>query len=88
MESFRTFRQNFEYRHRDPSVETSIGALRTWYDGLDRDLMAALEALSEADMERRISRSDFSEDEFSPNLIGQLNMYREALLIFYGKASI
>ncbi len=89
VESFRTFRQDFDYRHPDAAIETSVLALRGWYAELDRELMAALETLSEADvMSRRILRGDFEEDYFSPSVTEQLDVYREALLIFYGKASV
>ncbi len=90
VESFRTFRQDFAFRHPDPgTVETSVAALRGWYAELDRDLMAALETLSEADLtSRRIVRGDFEESYFSPLPTEQLDVYREALLIFYGKASV
>ncbi len=89
VESFRTFRQDFGYRHPDPRIETSVAALRAWYAELDRDLLAALETLSEEDMtSRRIARGDFDEGYFSPLPTEQLDVYREALLIFYGKASV
>jgi hypothetical protein len=89
VESLRTFRQDFDFQHPDPRIETSVAALRAWYAELDRDLMAALERLSEADLtSRRIVRGDFEEDYFSPLPTEQLDVYREALLIFYGKASI
>ncbi len=85
VESFRTFRQDFRYRNRDPRLETSVGALASWYVELDRELTAAVAALSEDDIaNRRIVRgSDFSP---LPNI--QLDIYREALLIFYGKVSV
>jgi hypothetical protein len=89
VESLRTFRQDFGYRHPDPQIEHSVDALRTWYGSLDRDLMAAIEALSEDDIEHRhIVRSDFDEAFFSPLARQQLDTYREALLIFYGKVSV
>jgi uncharacterized damage-inducible protein DinB len=87
--SFRTFRQDFDYRHPDLRVESSVAALKGWYAELDRDLTAALETLSEADMtSRRIARGDFEEGYFSPLPTEQLDVYREALLIFYGKVSV
>ena len=89
VDSFRTFRQGFDYRHPDPRIETSVAALRSWYAELDRDLMAALEALTEEETtNRRIRRGDFEEAYFSPLPTKQLEVYREALLIFYGKVSI
>ena len=88
IDSFRAFRQDFSYRHPQGDVEASVAALRAWYGDLDRQLNAALEALSSEDMTRRIVRADFEEDYFSPTPTEQLDVYREALLIFYGKASI
>lgn len=89
VESLRNFRQDFTYRNPDPSLERSVGALRSWFDALDADLMDAIGALSEDDIDgRRVRRSDFEEDFFSPNVRVQLDIYREALLIFYGKVSV
>ena len=87
--SLRTFRQDFEYRNPDPRLEHSVVALRAWFGELDRDLMAAIDALSEDDIQhRRIVRSDFDASFFAPLATTQLDTYREALLIFYGKASV
>jgi hypothetical protein len=89
VESFRTFRQDFAYRNPDPGLEHSVAALRAWFAELDRDLMAAVGALSEDDIaNRRIIRGDFDEEYFSPLPKAQLDVYREALIIFYGKVSV
>lgn len=89
VESFRTFRMHYDYRQPDERMETSVAALRSWYAALDADLTAALEALTEDDLtKRQIVRSDFDPSYYSPRPISQLGTYREALLIFYGKASI
>jgi hypothetical protein len=89
VESFRTFRLDLGYRNQDPRLEHDVDALRAWFAELDRGLMTALEGLSEDDIEhRRIARSDFDVDDFSPYPRIQLDIYREALLIFYGKASV
>lgn len=89
IDSFRTFMQDFEYRNPDPRLETSVAALSSWYAELDRELMAAVESLSEDDIaNRRIIRSDFGTAYPSPLPKHQLDVYREALLIFYGKASV
>ena len=88
-ESFRTFRQDFAYRNSDPGLEHSVAALKAWFAELDRDLMSAVEALSEDDIaSRRVIRGDFAEEYFSPLPKVQLDVYREALLIFYGKVSV
>jgi hypothetical protein len=87
--SFRTFRQDFDYRNPDPHLERSVRALSAWYAELDRELTAAVAALSEDDIaNHRIVRSDFDISNFSPLPNIQLDIYREALLIFYGKVSV
>lgn len=89
VESFRTFRQDFSYRNPDPELEHSLAALNVWFAELDRELMASVEALSEDDIAgRRIIRGDFAEEFFSPLPKTQLDVYREALLIFYGKVAV
>ena len=89
VQSFRTFRQDFSYRNPDPELERSVAALKAWFADLDRDLMAAVEALSEDDIaSRRIVRGDFDQEYFSPLPKVQLDVYREALLIFYGKVTV
>jgi len=89
VESLRSFRQDFGYRHPDPAVESSVAALAAWYAQLDHELAAAIADLSEDDIAtRRIVREDFDIDEFSPLPATHLDIYREALLIFYGKVSV
>lgn len=89
VESFITFRQDFEYRNPDPRLESSVVALTSWFAELDRELMAAVEGLSEDDIaNRKIIRSDFGAAYPPPLPKHQLDVYREALLIFYGKASV
>ncbi len=56
VESFLTFRQDFGYRNPDPELERSVRALATWYAELDRDLMAALEGITEDDVRRPSDR--------------------------------
>ena len=89
VEAFRTFRQDFAWRNPDPDVERQVAALSTWYSDLDRELLAALEVLTDDDVaNRRISRHDFDVEDFSPLTLQELDIYREALLIFYAKVSI
>lgn len=89
VESFTTFRQDFAYRTSDSRLEHSVAALKAWFAEMDRDMLAAVERLSEDDIaSRRIIRSDFDETFFSPLPKEQLDVYREALLIFYGKVSV
>ena len=88
VEAFRTFRQDFEWHNPDPGVERSVAALTAWYADMDRDLLAAIEALTDDDIaRRRIERDDFEVD-LLPLAPEEADYYREALLIFGGKVSI
>ncbi len=89
IDAFRTFRQDFGWRNPDRDVEHRVAALSTWYADLDRELHGALEALTDDDVaNRRILRHDVDVDDFSPLPEQELDIYREALLIFYAKVSI
>jgi hypothetical protein len=89
VEAFRVFRQDFSWRNADPQMERSVAALKAWYADLDRDLLAALEGLTEDDIaNRRIERNDYDVEDFSPLAGQEADIYREALLIFYAKVSI
>jgi hypothetical protein len=89
VEALRTFRQDFDWRNPDPRMEQSVAALTAWYADLDRDLLAAIEALTEDDIAaRRVKRVQLLLDDFSPLAAQELDIYREALLIFYAKVSV
>jgi hypothetical protein len=87
IESFKTFRLDFGYRNADRRLESSVAALASWYSELDVELKAAIEGLSQEDVAHRtIDRTDFP--GFAPVLRVQLDIYREALLIFYSKVDV
>ena len=83
--SFQTFELDFGYRAEDPELECSVERLRAWFQVLDQELKAALASLSEEDIQNRVI--DRGGGFVVPPIV-QLHIYREALLIFYGKASI
>ena len=81
IDSFKTFTQSWAYGPVDPALERSVAALRTWYQALDQELDGVLSALSEDDIQHKMIDRGF------PMPLGaQMHTYREALLIFYGKA--
>ena len=81
IESYKTFKQVFDYGKSDPALATSVARLKTWYTQLDHDLEAAMAALSEDDVQHRVIERGFP---MPPGV--QFHCYREALLIFYGRA--
>jgi uncharacterized damage-inducible protein DinB len=84
VESFKTFKQDFSYRNEEPGLAGSVARLSARFEELDGALRAAIEALSEDDLQNRVvDRGSFS---LPPRI--QLEVYKEALLIFYGKASV
>jgi hypothetical protein len=87
IEGFKTFGQDFRYRNADPQLESSVAALSSWFADLDRELVATIEGLSEESVANRtIDRRDFP--GFAPLPRVQLDLYKEALLIFYSKATV
>lgn len=81
--SFTRFEHEWGYRHPDAAVTTDLAALEAWYDELDRQLGAALSALTEEQIaERRVRSGGWA------SLEKELHLYREALLIFYAKAGV
>ena len=82
--SFKTFRLTASQQDTLPSVEASVNRLRGWFATLDADLRDTLEDLSEDDIQSRT----IDRDGWQVPVTVQLHMFREGLLIFYGKASV
>ncbi len=85
IESFKTFSQDFSYRNQTPGLEGSVENLSAWFEALDGELKVVIEGLSEDDIKNRTI--DRGGDFILPPQI-QLEVYKEALLIFYGKVSV
>jgi hypothetical protein len=83
--SFQTFEQSFDYHIEDPEMESSVEELATRLQAMDAELQAALATLSEEDIQNRLI--DRGGGFVVPPAV-QFHIYREALLIFYGKASV
>ena len=85
IQSFKTFTQDFSYRNTTPGMAEHVDQLKQWYAELDQELRATIEALSEDDVVSRLVERgpDF---KIPPQI--QLDIYKEALLLFYGKATV
>jgi hypothetical protein len=84
-ESFRTFIFNADDRHADVAVETSVERLKVWFAMLETDFKAAIEALSQEAVDGTLI--DRGGGMQWPVMV-QFHVYREGLLIFYGKLSV
>jgi uncharacterized damage-inducible protein DinB len=85
IESFKTFTQSFDYRNTTPGLAESVDQLKAWYAELDQELAATIEGLSEDDIANRVI--DRGHDFKLPPQ-ANLDVYKEALLLFYGKATV
>jgi hypothetical protein len=62
-----------------------VASLNAWFKKLDAELLEVLTSLSEDDLHNKhIDRGH----GFTPSLFVHFQVYREALLIFYAKASV
>jgi DinB superfamily len=82
VQSLKTFKQDWSYRNTDAGLETSLEKLKTWFQTLDDEMKETVAALSDADLKKSIERG------FSVPVDIQMQIYLQALLIFFGKATI
>jgi hypothetical protein len=84
LDSFKMFKQDFSYRNSEPGLPGDVDRLKAWFKRLDAELDEALYALSDEDFQgRMIDRGGF---QVPPRV--QVHIYVQALLIFYGKATL
>lgn len=84
-QSFKTLRHDWDYRYVKPETPNSVASLKDWFKKLDAELVEALSGLSEEDIHtKQIDRGH----GFTPSPFVQFQIYREAILIFYAKASV
>lgn len=81
VDSFIDFKQDFENRNPDKSLLKSCEKLQAWYGELDAKLRAAVEALSEEDIENKV----VDKGSWTASLTWNLDIYKECLIIFYSK---
>lgn len=85
IQSFKTFKHDRSYRNTEPDLATSVARLQAWYITLDNEFDTVLREFSEEDLHhKQIDRGH----GFTPSLYVQFEIYREALLMFYAKASV
>jgi hypothetical protein len=84
IDSFKTFKQDFSYKNDEPGLATSVERLKAWYKSLDEAMDAALAAIPDTDFQTKM----VDRGGWSLPLGAQFHTYREALLIFYGKANV
>lgn len=85
IQSFKIFKYDASYRTTDLTLATSVSQLHAWYRTLDDEFERVLRDFSEHDLhQKQIDRGQ----GFMPSAYVQFEIYREALLMFYAKASV
>jgi uncharacterized damage-inducible protein DinB len=82
-QSFKNFQQDWSYRNQDVALTGSVARLKEWFQTLDDEMQATISALSDEDASKTIDRGGFT-----PSVELQLDIYLQALLIFFGKTTI
>jgi len=81
--AFSRFEHEWGYHHDDPAVTVSVDALRTWYERLDAELLAALTAMTDEQIAtKRLRGGGWA------SVTKEFHLYREALLMFYAKVGV
>lgn len=82
LQSLKNLKQDWSYRNTEPGITGSVSRLKAWFQGLDAELGKLVKGMSEEDMKKSVDRG------FSVAVEIQLQIYLQALLIFFGKATI
>ena len=83
-QSLKTFTQDWDYHNNEAGLENSVAKLKAWFQALDDDMKATVSAFSDDEMKKMIARRG----GYSVPVDTQLEIYLQALLIFFGKATI
>ena len=85
VESFKTFSTAFDYETDDEEMESRADRIRAWYQQLDDELEEVLETLSDEEVDNRLI---VRTETFKLPAVIHLDVFREALIIFFGKVSV
>ncbi len=80
--SIKLLKQDWSYKNPQPGLTGSVSQLRALYSKLDDQLKITMEGLSDDELNKTIDRG------FPVTVGAQLHIYREALLIYYGKIAV
>ena len=83
VQSLKTFQQDWSYHNGEVNLESSVARLKAWFQTLDDELKATISAFSDEDLKKTVDRGGY----MMPVEL-QLDVYLQALLIFFGKATI
>jgi hypothetical protein len=82
-QSLKTLQQDWTYRSPAEGLAESVAQLSAWFATLDEEMKATVAGLSDEDLARTVERGDYDLPVET-----QLDVYLQALLIFFGKVAI
>jgi uncharacterized damage-inducible protein DinB len=82
-QSLKTFQQDWSYRNQEAGLASSVARLKSWFQTLDEEMKATVSALSDEDLKKTVNRNGYEMPVDT-----QLDVYLQALLIFFGKATV
>lgn len=83
LQSVKTLKQEWTERNTEAGIEGSVKRLKAWLQELDAELGRVVTGMSDEEMKRGVDRGGFS----VPVEV-QLQIYLQAVLIFFGKATV
>ncbi|MEP7359325.1 MAG: hypothetical protein ABI847_18880 [Anaerolineales bacterium] len=85
IQSFKTFKLDWSYRATEPELATRVARIKAWYRALDHEFEIVVRGFTEDDLQhQQIDRGQ----GFTPSPFVQFQIYCEALLMFYARASV
>ena len=82
IESLKTLKQDWTYHNAEAGLDTSVAKLKAWFASMDAEMKSACEKLSDEDLKKTVARG------FDVPVETQMQIYLQAVLIFFGKATI
>lgn len=83
IQSLNTLTQDWSYTNTDLDIESSVERLTAWFQGLDEEMKAIVTRFSDDDLSKTVDRGGYSVP-----VDMQLDIYLQAMLIIFGKATI
>jgi uncharacterized damage-inducible protein DinB len=84
IQSFKTHKVDWSYKQGEPGMAGSVEKLTAWFEGLDEELNGLIQGMSDEGIMQIVDRGG----GFQIPVGTQAHIYREGLLIFYGKVSV
>lgn len=83
IQSLKTGVRDWSSHHTEAGLESDLTLLKAWFQALDDELLETISAFSKEELTKRVDRGGF------PSTVErEVDHYGEALLIFFGKATI